>query len=84
MSNKIADQSEIRQNDILRAGIYVVARDGFANLLMRNVAQRAGVSSETVKYHFGNRNILRREIALFAERHRLTKTVQAARELGII
>jgi AcrR family transcriptional regulator len=84
VSNKLADQTEIRRNDILRAGIYIVVRDGFANLLMSNVARKADVSPETVKYHFGNRNVLRREIALFAKKHQLNHVVCAAVELGIL
>jgi TetR/AcrR family transcriptional regulator, transcriptional repressor of bet genes len=59
----------IRREQICRAAVSVIAREGFAGTTMRSVAEEAGVSTGMLNHYFANREELLNEALVFvAER----------------
>jgi AcrR family transcriptional regulator len=73
---------EERREEILRSAIEVVRRRGLARTRVADVAERLGVSTSLVFYHFATKDRLLSEALLAAAEHDLARLDRAVRSRG--
>lgn len=59
---------DLRRSELIEAAIHVIAERGFEQTTVRDVAKRAGASTGSVNYHFGNKNELLRSALWYSDR----------------
>lgn len=73
----------LRRDQIVKNGLVLVKRSGFAAVTCQAVADETGCSYTTVKRLFGNRIKLNRAIAEYAGAVKDRKVIEEAQRLGL-
>ena len=73
----------LRRDQIMRKGLDLVKREGFAAITCRSVAEECSCCYRTVQRHYANRSVLSRAIIQYAKQIGADEVVTEGERLGL-